>query len=117
LSSPRPAHAATLTVNTLVDENDGSCGDGDCSLRDAMLLAESQVGTGTIVLNPALDHLPWLDDGLTVIDGTTAPGYAGTPLVAIDGSGMSGVGASARIAWQQQQHCAGHNSLFGLHRD
>lgn len=30
------AHAATLTVNTLTDENDGSCSDGDCSLRDAI---------------------------------------------------------------------------------
>jgi len=31
-----PAHASTLTVNTLVDENDGSCTNGDCSLRDAI---------------------------------------------------------------------------------
>ncbi|MBN1178467.1 MAG: hypothetical protein JXD18_04600, partial [Anaerolineae bacterium] len=29
------APAATLTVDTAVDENDGSCNDGDCSLRDA----------------------------------------------------------------------------------
>ncbi|HSH01237.1 MAG TPA: choice-of-anchor Q domain-containing protein [Anaerolineae bacterium] len=30
---------ADLTVDTLVDEEDGSCSDGDCSLRDAILLA------------------------------------------------------------------------------
>jgi CSLREA domain-containing protein len=30
---------AILTVNTLADENDGSCGDGDCSLRDAIQVA------------------------------------------------------------------------------
>lgn len=33
------ASAATLTVNTLTDENDGSCLDGDCSLRDAIAAA------------------------------------------------------------------------------
>jgi len=33
------AYAATVTVNTTTDENDGSCGDGDCSLRDAITVA------------------------------------------------------------------------------
>ena len=34
------AHAATLLiVNTSVDESDGSCSDGDCSLRDTLALA------------------------------------------------------------------------------
>ena len=37
-SPPRVAHAATLTVDTNADENDGSCAD-DCSLRDAIALA------------------------------------------------------------------------------
>ncbi|MCB8948872.1 MAG: CSLREA domain-containing protein [Ardenticatenaceae bacterium] len=36
---------ATLIVNTLVDENDGSCTDGDCSLRDALALA----ATGDVI--------------------------------------------------------------------
>ena len=31
--------ASVITVNTLVDENDGSCSDGDCSLRDAIQVA------------------------------------------------------------------------------
>lgn len=31
-----PAQGGTLTVNTLSDEQDGSCTDGDCSLRDAL---------------------------------------------------------------------------------
>jgi len=34
-----PAHASTLTVDTLTDEADGSCIDGDCSLRDAVAAA------------------------------------------------------------------------------
>ena len=49
------SHAATLTVNTLLDENDGSCFDGDCSLRDAIQVAATGDTitfsvTGTIVL-------------------------------------------------------------------
>ncbi len=36
-----PAYAASLTVNTLVDENDHSCLDGDCSLRDAVEVANN----------------------------------------------------------------------------
>jgi len=31
--------SAVITVNTLADENDGSCSDGDCSLRDAIQVA------------------------------------------------------------------------------
>jgi CSLREA domain-containing protein len=36
-----PVEAAVYTVDTVVDENDGSCGDGDCSLRDAIILANT----------------------------------------------------------------------------
>jgi CSLREA domain-containing protein len=98
-SRPLPARAATITVDTLTDETDGSCSDGDCSLRDAMLLAESKLGpdtidfgvAGTITLARANGTLPQLQHGSTVIDGTTAPGYAGTPVVAIDGSNLNGL--------------------------
>ncbi|MBK8821800.1 MAG: CSLREA domain-containing protein [Anaerolineales bacterium] len=72
LSSPAsPAHAATLTVNTLTDENDGSCLDGDCSLRDAIASAVDNDTitfsvTGTITLTAALT----VDKNLTI----TGPG-------------------------------------------
>ncbi len=66
--SPKQTLAATLTVNTLADENDGSCSDGDCSLRDAIQVAD--VGdtinfsvSGTIVLN--LGPL-FIDKNLTI---------------------------------------------------
>jgi len=56
LATPYRAYANTWTVNTLLDENDGSCSDGDCSLRDAIQVAAAgdtinlwQI-TGTIVL-------------------------------------------------------------------
>lgn len=44
LQAPAPALGyvalpADLTVNTLTDENDHSCSDGDCSLRDALEVA------------------------------------------------------------------------------
>ncbi|NWF64769.1 MAG: CSLREA domain-containing protein, partial [Chloroflexi bacterium] len=39
LTPAQPVRAASLVVDTLVDENDGSCVDGDCSLRDAVAFA------------------------------------------------------------------------------
>ncbi|MBN1261617.1 MAG: CSLREA domain-containing protein [Anaerolineae bacterium] len=52
---PLPAQAATITVDTLTDEDDGSCTDGDCSLRDAIAVAAAGDAidfsvTGTITL-------------------------------------------------------------------
>ena len=36
----KSVHAATITVDTPLDEQDGSCSDLDCSLRDAIDLAD-----------------------------------------------------------------------------
>lgn len=52
---PSTANASILIVNTLIDENDGSCTDGDCSLRDAIQVASAGDEiyfnvTGTIIL-------------------------------------------------------------------
>jgi CSLREA domain-containing protein len=33
---PDPAYAATITIDTVTDEQDNHCDDGDCSLRDAI---------------------------------------------------------------------------------
>ena len=57
--------SAVITVNTLADENDGSCNDGDCSLRDAIQVASSGDTitfsvSGTIVLT--LGQLTVSDD-------------------------------------------------------
>ena len=101
LSKPVSVRAAVLTVDTLTDEADGSCGDGDCSLRDAIALVNSNVGpdtidfsvAGTITIDASLGCLPFLEDGGTTIDGTTAPGFAGTPVVAI----TAGVGLDCGI--------------------
>jgi CSLREA domain-containing protein len=39
VSPPPMVHAAIITVDTLSDETDGSCSDGDCSLRDTLAIA------------------------------------------------------------------------------
>jgi CSLREA domain-containing protein len=49
------AHVSTITVNTLIDESDSSCADGNCSLRDAVAAAQPGDSinfsvSGTIVL-------------------------------------------------------------------
>lgn len=56
---PAAIQAADFTVTTLADESDGSCSDGDCSLRDAIDLSPAgsniQFGVaGTIALNAPL---------------------------------------------------------------
>jgi CSLREA domain-containing protein len=86
----RPTEAAVYTVNTVLDENDGSCSDGDCSLRDAIILANSP-GSDIIdfdtsifpLASPAtiniLNSLPSIGSD-TIIDGSNAG-------VTLDGSG------------------------------
>ena len=44
------ARAATFSVYTTTDENDGSCSDGDCSLRDAIILANGDAQADTITM-------------------------------------------------------------------
>jgi CSLREA domain-containing protein len=78
----RPTEAAVYTVNTVLDENDGSCSDGDCSLRDAIILANSP-GSDIIdfdtsvfpLASPAtiniLSSLPSIGSD-TIIDGSNA---------------------------------------------
>jgi CSLREA domain-containing protein len=119
LTAP-PAHATEITVNTAADQNGGS--PGECSLREAMLAAllnavvdgcaagqagpavdviKFNIGGGgvqTITINKIDNNnvgLPEILDPL-IIDGTTQPGFAGTPLIELrrgTGPGMEGVNA------------------------
>lgn len=81
-----PVLAATFTVTNTNDSGPGS-------LRQAMLDARAAVGNDTIVFAIGSGHqvirplspLPVVTDYL-FIDGSTQPGYAGTPLIEIDGS-------------------------------
>ena len=83
---------ALFVVNTLADTVDA---DADTtSLREALLGANASAGADTINFNVAgtIDvgglPLPFLSDtsGGTSLDGTTAPGYAGAPLVRVQGA-------------------------------
>jgi len=83
-------NAATFTVTTTNDSGAGS-------LRQAILDANAASGADTIAfgigsgpqLIAPLTVLPAITDPLTV-DGTTQPGYASAPLIAIDGSNILG---------------------------
>jgi hypothetical protein len=76
---------ATFTVTNTSDAGDGS-------LRQAILDANANsgsdtiafAGSGVMTIRP-LSQLPTIRDSLT-IDGTTEPGFAGTPIVELDGS-------------------------------
>jgi CSLREA domain-containing protein len=92
--------AATFTVNSTNDFDDGTCNAAHCSLREAIFAANSTAGLDTIrfiigagqkTIQPA-SALPTIIDPV-VIDGTTQPGYAGTPIIELDGS-AAGSGAN-----------------------
>lgn len=105
LFSP-PAFAATFTVNSANDVNDGSCDGTHCSLREAILAANANAGPDTIhfdipgcggvcTISPA-SNLPFLLDGETTIDGYSQSGAAmatettpATLLVELDGTSVT----------------------------
>lgn len=92
---------------------DGVCATagGDCTLRAAIQeagastlvdevwfdvpAADPGVTAGVLTIAPAT-ALPAVGDG-TTIDGTTQPGYAAAPVVAIDGSGLPPAVASLAV--------------------
>lgn len=97
-----PASGSTYTVNNLGDAADATAGDnicdaggGVCTLRAAIEEANAHAGTDTIAFSVAglISPAPYSALGETVIiDGTTAPGYAGVPVVHIDGGGTNAIG-------------------------
>ena len=80
-----PAFAAPIVVTTTVDSGPGS-------LRQAILDANSRpgldfinfaIGTGVRTIRPA-SNLPTVTDPV-FIDGTTQPGFVGSPVIELDG--------------------------------
>jgi hypothetical protein len=103
LLRPTVRAATTFTVNSTgdgADSNvaDGVCNDGsgNCTLRAAIEQANAVAGTDNIsfaigsgVTSIVLTaDLPMITDPV-VIDGTTQPGFAGTPLVEINSNNRS----------------------------
>jgi CSLREA domain-containing protein len=92
--------AATFTVNSNADTDDGVCNSINCTLREAINVANAAPGTDTIRFSigsgpktiQALSALPTIVEPVT-IDGTTQPGFSGTPIIELDGS-MAGAGSN-----------------------
>lgn len=108
-------------VDSILDDGDADLGDGicatnsgDCTLRAAIDQANAAVGTDAIrfdisgsgphTIQP-LSALPAILDTL-LIDATTEPDYAGTPVVELDGS-LAGATDGLFLA-------AGSSSIRGL---
>src|SRR6266446_2894059 len=85
------AHAASFTVNTADDHNDGLCNAADCTLREAINAANAG-DTISFNIPGAGVHTINATGGFSItrtviIDGTTQPGFAGVPLIEINGAG------------------------------
>jgi CSLREA domain-containing protein len=88
----------TLTVNTTDDVDDGTCNTTHCSLREAIHKANTLTGMVTIRFDiggggvQTIQPKSYLPDIFATVfmDGTTQPGFAGTPLIELDGT-LAGV--------------------------
>lgn len=88
------AYAATFTVTTADDHNDGTCDVADCTLREAINAANAGAGSDLITFNisgggaQTINLTSGLPDINTVvaIDGSTQPGFAGAPLIELNGN-------------------------------
>lgn len=86
---PVTAAGATYTVTNTNDS-------GSESLRQAILDANANTGTDTIAFNinsgvqaiRPTSALPVITDPI-IIDGSTQPGFSGTPLIVIDGTSIT----------------------------
>ncbi|HKU74629.1 MAG TPA: SBBP repeat-containing protein [Pyrinomonadaceae bacterium] len=91
LSSPQVANFAATRQSFVVTNNNNH---GAGSLREAIINANASLGADTITFNipgpvkviSLLTALPDITEQV-VIDATTQPGYAGTPLIELDGTG------------------------------
>ena len=108
------ASAATFTVNSSADTDDGVCNAANCTLREAINAANANpgpdtihfaIGSGTKTIS-VTSPLPTITDPVT-IDGTTQPGFAGTPIIVLNG-------ASAGVGVDGLDITAGSSTISGL---
>src|SRR5688572_14336120 len=100
----KPARAATLTVNTTSSTLDGVCNAAHCSLADAIDDANATSALDTIRFNiPGTgNHTIYLNNtslpsitAPVILDATTQPGYAGTPVIRLAGAASIGFNLSS----------------------
>ena len=85
------ALASTFTVNTADDHNDGICNAADCTLREA-INADNAGDTISFNIPGSGVHTINVTSGFSItkavtIDGTTQPGFAGAPVIELNGAG------------------------------
>lgn len=122
LFQPTARAATTFTVNSITDGADsnladGVCNDGSggCTLRAAIEQANAVAGLDTINFNigsgfktiTLTADLPIIADPV-VIDGTTQPGFAGTPIIEINGNNRANTNRAGFFI------SAGSSTLRGL---
>jgi CSLREA domain-containing protein len=103
-----------FTVNVTTDNNE-SCTTVDCSLREAIKAANELPDANTITFDISSGGLQTIQlaFGLpaitspVIIDGTTQPGYVGTPLIELDGS-MAEIDANGLVL------AGGNSTVRGL---
>ncbi|GIK42112.1 MAG: hypothetical protein BroJett011_59450 [Chloroflexota bacterium] len=119
--SPLPIWAASYTINSSADPGDGTCNVTECTLREAISVANTSAGvpdtinfsiTGVITLSSSAGALPTLSDnaGVTVngdIDGD------GNPDVAINGVNVSSTNASG-IRIQSSNNIISGLAIYGF---
>ena len=95
------ASAASFTVNSTAHPGTGVCDATECTLREAISAANAttdpdtitfSIGTGVQTIVPSAP-LPGVSQPVT-IDGTTQPGFAGKPIIQLNGifAGSGAVG-------------------------
>jgi CSLREA domain-containing protein len=95
------AHAATVTVTRLDDRNVG-CSAGDCSLREAIALANTQAGDDTIAFSIPTPATITLDNGDIAITSNIIVNGPGIEALTVDGNNINhifsvGVGTTVTI--------------------
>lgn len=105
----------TFFVNSAADTDDGACDAADCTLREAINASNMQGGVNTIAFQIAgagvhtialTSELPTVTDAV-VIDGTTQPGFAGSPLIELNGAGAGAASDGLTVS-------AGNSTIRGL---
>ena len=92
------APSGTLVVTKTADTDDGFC-DADCSLREAINVANVNgdtttinfaIGSGQQTISPT-SELPEITTSV-IIDGTSQPGFSSTPIIELDGTNAGSPG-------------------------